>query len=260
MKDFAITHPLTLALSPPGRGDGFAANAPSPLVGEGGEAQLSRVRGGGLDQFVGGPPHPGPLPAGEREYFCGTYSFSLLGRRDDIAVRAPSPRRGEGWGEGAAHHAMSFNVFHAIDAEQYFPADGINNAVDVLDDLIVPEAYHAKAVMLDHLGARLVSSDALISAMLPAIKFDDEFEAAGTEVSDIVGDWFLPDKFCVLDLPAPQPRPEFALDYRLILAQASGSARQSPLRHRQSPLTLTLSPPGRGNHSKLQSPHHAQAH
>jgi len=40
------------------------------------------------------PPHPNPLPGGEREYLCRSVGSTVT------ALFAPSPLRGEGWGEG----------------------------------------------------------------------------------------------------------------------------------------------------------------
>src|SRR5690606_41042035 len=87
-----------LALSREGRGGDIVlatAFAPSPLKGEGwdeggaGNSVIKRLRRP--------PPHPGPLPQGERELHCACRA---------PAAFAPSPLTGEGWDEGGAGNSV----------------------------------------------------------------------------------------------------------------------------------------------------------
>jgi hypothetical protein len=81
--------------------------------------------------------------------------------------------------------------------------------------------------------------------MLSTIKLDDESGVGTTEVDDVSINWHLS-----LELQAPQSppaklKPEHALGVGLIATEPPcGSS--VPI-HRRSPLTPTLSPPGRGS-------------
>src|SRR5690554_216376 len=50
-----------------------------------------------LSGYAAPPPHPGPLPQGERELHCACRA---------PAVFAPSPLTGEGWDEGGADNSV----------------------------------------------------------------------------------------------------------------------------------------------------------
>ena len=102
--------PLTPALSPPGRGRVAAPTRPHLLPSRLREGPGEGESGGSprpASQIVSAPPHPGPLPAGERES-CGAGPHLLPSRLregpgENRAVRRgrrarssprPSPRRG----------------------------------------------------------------------------------------------------------------------------------------------------------------------
>ncbi len=185
---------------------------------------------------------------------------TIAGITIGIGALAPSPQRGEGWGEGAPHSPPLLNFISTVDVEQNFAADGFDNAVDMFNHLAVPETDDPKTETFNDFGAHQISSNAVVSAMLSAIELDDEFDAAGAKVGDVVANGLLPDKLCAFELPTSQSRPELAFDFGLIAAQASRGTDQFDLCHRLSPLTLTLSPPGRGNHIDFMSPLYAQTH
>jgi hypothetical protein len=183
-------------------------------------------------------------------------------RRVDSLARplAPSPQGGEGWGEGVRCLPILVNVFEAIGVEQDFAANGFDNAIDVFVNITVPETDYPKTETFNDFCARQISSDAVVGAMLPSIKFDDELDATGTKVGDVIANRFLSDKLCAFELATSQARPELAFDFGLIASQASRGTDQFALRHRLSPLTLTLSPSGRGNHIDFKSPLYAQTY
>jgi hypothetical protein len=205
---------------------------------------------------------------------------------------APPPQGGEGWGEGAPllgvlcgrifacdlrsspltpalsplgrggrfEFVGSVETIDFISAEQNFAADGFEYAVEIFDDFMVPEAKYAVAEGFDGCGAGGVGGNAVVGAMLSAIEFDNEFEAAGAEIGDVIADWFLPHEFNAFHLSAAQARPEFALDIGGVAAQASGGACQFAYCHISNPLTPALSPQGRGGLTQISSENHAQTH
>src|SRR5579862_5653639 len=69
--------------------------------------EKDRVRGFGprRKSETSEPPHPNPLPSGERESLAARalpFSFaSRAGNATRKPATPPSPQRGEGWGEGA---------------------------------------------------------------------------------------------------------------------------------------------------------------
>ena len=157
-----------------------------------------------------------------------------------LAVLAPSPRRGEGWGEGergGAERAASRSGYPhptlsrreralVVAGVQEFGSDGFEDAFDVFDDLVVPEAEDCVAGRFDLSRASGVS-DAV--SMLPAVEFDHQpcFDAG--EVGDIGADQELAAEFCVFDLPGAQALPQDPFDFGCIPAQSPGYRRQSLL-------------------------------
>ena len=164
---------------------------------------------------------------------------------------APSPRRGEGWGEGARRFGSFLNCVHPhptsprqrscqgfvsfslegegssgddVAREQEFASDSFKNAVDVGMDIVVSEADDAVAMGLDQPGACGVSG---AFSMLPSIKLDDQLGTSAGEISDIGAERKLADELEAFELSASQSEPEGFFDLSHIPAQSSCSSGQA---------------------------------
>src|SRR5260370_39886741 len=80
--------------------------------------------------------------------------------------------------------------------------------------------------------------------MLSAVKLDDEASIGTTKVNDVAINWRLTLEFEAIQSAIPQSKPQHALGVGLVATKSSGGAHVSI--HCRSPLTPTLSPPGRG--------------
>jgi hypothetical protein len=187
----------------------------------------------------------------------GTRQFASRHRLKPLTLTLSPQGRGDKCGPPPA---ASLDFIHTIDVQQNLAPDCFEYAIEIFNHLVVPEADDAEAEGFDHLGACCIGGDALNGAMLTTIEFDDKFDAAGAEISDGVAYRFLPHEFDIFNLPSAQARPEFALDIGGIAAQASGGANKFSLCHKLKPLTLALSPQGRGNPIEYLRNHHAQTH
>src|SRR6185312_6978178 len=124
-------------------------------------------------------------------------------------------------------------------------ANGFQNTVDILDDVVVPEAQHAKACLLEKLGAPRVLLRS--RRMLAAIQFNNEPLLVTDKVGGKSEDRLLAAELRFLELAVAQPAPEQLL-------HIGGIAPQPPralgLRRRRLPLCVgsqvPLSPWGEG--------------
>ena len=105
-----------------------------------------------------------------------------MGQRKLSGLGNPSPalpQRGREFRRGLSR--VVFEPIGPVGVEGEFFGDPLNNAVGVLQDIVVPETDDAVAVAFDHSGARFVGR---AIAVLAAIDFDHQFEAAAGEVGD----------------------------------------------------------------------------
>ncbi len=205
---------------------------------------LSPLGRGGIHMGVGSAivaPGPG-----------GSFAFGT--------TRTPSPRRGEGWGEGAPALRNSLDVMPTVGAEQNFLADHFQDAIEIAGDICIPEADDAVAEALDCFRARGICGDAVVGAVLAAVKFDDEFQTARTKIGDVTSDHFLAHEFGVFDLAVAQALPEFAFNVGLVAAKASCSLDQSPSSHTSHSLTLPLPAGERGRLLRSKSCSNCTSH
>jgi hypothetical protein len=165
-------------------------------------------------------------------------------RRTDIssiliigAGPAPSPLRGEGWGEGGLssrviagaeppHAALSprgRGLFGAVSGEQEFLADGFEDAVGVPEHVVVPEANHSVAVVFDECGPGRVAFD----AVLPAVQLDRQPGRSAGEVGHVIADLELADELLALELTDAEALPEARLRLSPVSAQSARDGRQA---------------------------------
>jgi hypothetical protein len=154
------------------------------------------------------------------------------------AGETPSPRLGEGWGEGVRRRRISARVGSAasasiIVAEGKGPANLLEHAVQIAHHIAVPESYDGIAVRLDN--ARPLRIGFLTFGMLPAIDFDDEPAASTDEIPDGRPDRRLKDEFASFELAASQARPEQSFRVCSVPTQFSSDASQALSGHGRTP-------------------------
>ena len=81
--------------------------------------------------------------------------------------------------------------------------------------------------------------------MLPTIELDNKTGIGATEIDNISVNWNLSLEFQAAQPPPAKLKPKHALGVGLLATKPFGDAYVST--HRRSPLTPTLSPPGRGS-------------
>jgi hypothetical protein len=184
-------------------------------------------------------------------------------RRTDIssiliigAGPAPSPRRGEGWGEGVlswrigadavpTHHALSprgrgfkgkEGLIGAISGDEKLLADGFEHAMGVGEHIVVPEAEDDISVSLDDRR----SGGVTLGTMLAAVQFDRQPGRAAGEVGNIIVDLKLTDELLVFEPPASEVMPEALFGVGPVGAKPAGDRRQALLSQLSSPSPNSL--------------------
>jgi len=146
-----------------------------------------------------------------------------------VSVRrhTPSPRRGEGWGEGA----RGSTLFAPVEPKQQFVSNCPQDAFGVRQHVIVPEPDEPVAEALDRCRSPSVYS----LAVLPAIKLDDEVRGSTGKIRDVRPNLELADEFCAYETPASQVVPKMVLGVGAGPAKLSCDRGQSLFRQRRSP-------------------------
>ena len=195
-------------------------------------------------------------------------------RGDGVQRRygAPSPQRGEGWGEGAPTSSDKAcpltqpsprwgegfcGSLRPVEAEEEFVADRFEDGFGVLKHVVVPEADHPVAEAFDCAGASGVGG----LAMLAAVDLDHQARGAAREVGNVRADRELEDEFGAFDLAGAEALPEAVLRVGSRAAEFARYRREAFFCQRRSPSpqpsprrgegawlrpSLALSPPGRG--------------
>ena len=163
----------------------------------------------------------------------------------------PSPRRGEGWGEGerasasfggwrsfadveAPHPALSPSgrgLFGAVTGDEQFLADRLKHALRIFQHVVVPEAEHSVAERVDDPRARRVC----FGRMLTAIELDGDMRVATSEVRDEAADWKLTDELGSFKAAAPQMVPESVLGVGRSSSEIARDRSQSLFGQRRTP-------------------------
>ncbi len=167
------------------------------------------------------------------------------------AARTPSPRRGEGWGEGARRFRMRgvsltqpsprwgegfssrghLASVRSVKAEQQFLADALDHCVGVVQHVVVPEADDAVAEALER--ARALRVD--LRAMLATVDLDDEVRGAAGEVGDVRSDRELEDELGAFELARAEVVPEALFCVGALAPEFAGNGGEALFRQRRSP-------------------------
>ena len=159
------------------------------------------------------------------------------------AAVAPSPRRGEGWGEGALtrrvitgaappHPALSptgrgfrkrAGLFGAVAGQEEFLPDRLKDSIGVREHIVVPEAQHPIAVFVDDGGSRRI----LGGLVLSAVELDRQPGGAAGEVGDEIVDLELADELLAFKPAAAEVMPETRLSVGLVRSQLARDRRQA---------------------------------
>src|SRR5258708_1973372 len=119
-------------------------------------------------------------------------------------------------------------------------ADDVDNAIRILQDLVVPEAEDAEALPLqkgcsDHVGCAF--------RVLPAVDFDDKARFQTNEVGDVLVDRDLAAKSMSIELLSAQSRPELRFTVGWIAAELSTDTTCHDLSRLYPPSPTTPPPP-----------------
>ena len=141
----------------------------------------------------------------------------------------PSPRRGEGWGEGALR--VESNSEGPIASQQKFLPDRLQYAFGVGEHFVVPEAQYAIAVFLDYLRPRRIARRVLLST----VQLDCQPGRAAGKVSDIGIDLQLADELLPFEPARPEVEPKTLFSIRLVGAQSACDRSQAFLSQLSTP-------------------------
>ena len=165
-------------------------------------------------------------------------------RRTDIssiliagAGLAPSPRWGEGWGEGARtrrlsagaeppHPALSprgRGLVGAVAGEEKLRSDRLEHPLRIGEHVVVPEAKDAVAVFLDDRGSGGVAS----GVVLPAVQLDRQPGRAAGEIRHIGVDLELADELFGYEPTAAKMMPEALFGVGLVAAEFARDRSQA---------------------------------
>src|SRR6187402_3187321 len=168
----------------------------------------------------------------------------------DGAHPAPSPRRGEGWGEGGRRvSAASDLAFGHPQPTLSLKGEGLRarveqggagllqNALEVVNYVIVPEAHDNEAMRLDDVATFGVR---LAFRMLAPVQFDRQARSPARKISHIRSDRKLTDELGTFDLPIAQVLPQHRFHVRRSSPQFTRNRCESLLHPRRSPLANPL--------------------
>ncbi len=175
----------------------------------------------------------------------------------------PSPRRGEGWGEGERalarvgaglghiagvghpHPTLSlkgegFRIRLAVSRDQQRLPDFLQHPFGVRQHIVVPEADNRVAMRFDQRCPRRVRQ---AFGVLATVELDHQPCLAASEVGHMRANRELRDKLRPLDLTVADARPQSAFGVGHRSAQSARGGRQSLRNHRR--ITLTQPSPSR---------------
>jgi hypothetical protein len=157
----------------------------------------------------------------------------------EAALHFSSPRRGEVGARSAAGEGVQQmrlgrtpspnplpageRALRSVSSDEQLVADGFENAFNVRQHFVVPEAEESIAECLDNFRARCVD----FRRMLSAIEFDREVRVAAGEVGDVRAYRKLPDEFGAFESTRTEVAPEPSLSMRAPAAQISRGACKS---------------------------------
>src|SRR4051812_13325183 len=89
--------------------------------------------------------------------------------------------------------------------------DGVENAVEIVAQLGIPEPEHAVAFAFEPAGPGFVPESHVVPAVVPAVKFDEQSCLQASEIRHITADRNLPAKMAAVEGNAFKRSPEFLL-------------------------------------------------
>jgi len=179
---------------------------------------------------------------------AGKLRWSARRSRTELAPRwvnggtIPSPRRGEGGarsasGEGVRQLQEISQVSHPhptlslqgeglvtpVECDKEFLPDRFENAVGVLQDVVVPEPQHAIAEGFDHFSARGIDD----FIVLTTVEFDRQARLAACKVGNLGADRELADELGAFEPATAKVVQEVFFGISHIAAQFARSRRQA---------------------------------
>jgi hypothetical protein len=87
------------------------------------------------------------------------------------------------------------------------PGNGFEQAIEIAQDLLVPETHYPIPLAFEVGRARLIGIYVGLLAMLAAVQFDDKPCLKTEEIGNVSTNRMLPSEFRALNLTVPQPLP-----------------------------------------------------
>ena len=95
------------------------------------------------------------------------------------------------------------------------------NAVDISENIVVPESKHSTPVLGQTAISNYVRSGFIV---LAAVRFNDQTLLTTNEIANILADRYLSDELIAVDLPVTNSIPENSFCIGLIYAQTPGNS------------------------------------
>jgi hypothetical protein len=103
--------------------------------------------------------------------------------------------------------------------------DRIQDPLDVAVDLIIVEASHPVALIMQELVSLLIAAALIVRRMCRAVDLDREFFLPANEVSEKGTDRLLPNELEPAEKTVSKSPPKLAFSLSLVLAEPARSAR-----------------------------------
>ena len=166
---------------------------------------------------------------------------------------APSPRRGEGWGEGVRRLGVISNALRphptlprtgeglgasrcsAVSGDSQMLENRFQNAIEIARHVAVPEPDDGVSVDLDEASAFGIGLGRF--GVLAPVQLNDEPGASASEIGDGGADRELSDEFAAVELAAAQARPKYALAIGHVATEFARDRSQAFPGHTRQPNT-----------------------
>jgi hypothetical protein len=101
-------------------------------------------------------------------------------------------------------------------------ADTVENAIKILDQLVIAESFHAKTLVLQKLYPSLIGDDVFRCTVLASIEFDNQLDFETDKIGDVRADRLLTTKLESTESAIAKRIPELTLDIGLAAAKLTG--------------------------------------
>ena len=163
----------------------------------------------------------------------------MIGQRYSAGVVNPSPTPSL---EGRDFGFARAKCLVGVSGDFEFFQDCNQDAVGVLQDVVVPETDYAVTVGFDDLRSGVIGGAV---AVLPAIKFDRKPGGAARKIDHVIPDRILPREFETANLAGAQVRPQPPFRVGHVIAQLARYVSQSFLSQCRTPIPNPF-PQGKG--------------